>query len=119
LDEKTWALCRQFNIEDKLDLRPADLDPTELRAAITIRELTKSPTLLLLEQPEWFVGQRRFGPFTETMGQLIGPSCSIVLSTSDEAFAARFSNRTIRISGGEVSTADFFAPPKGPPEGTL
>jgi len=106
LDEQAWTLCKQFKIEDKLDLRPADLDPAELRAAITIRELTKSPELLLLERPEWFVGYRRFNLFVQSVKEMIGPACSVVFFTSDDDFIDRFSSKTVIINNGRTATTD-------------
>jgi len=111
LDEQTWTLCKHFKIEDKLDLRPADLDPADLRAAITVRELTKSPELLLLEGPEWFVGFRRFGLFVQSVEEVIGPACSAVFFTSDDDFIDRFSNKTVMIKNGKITTTDVKSTP--------
>jgi len=103
LDENAWALCCQFNIQEKLDFRPADLDPVDLRAAITIRELTKSPELMLIERPEWFVGHRRFDLFTGHLEALTQAGCSVVCFSNDQDFVARFSTRTIIIENGMIS----------------
>ena len=51
LDESTAQLCRKFDLEDKLDMRPGALNPLDLQIAITIRELSKSPEVLLVDRP--------------------------------------------------------------------
>jgi len=50
LGEDVLDLCRLFGIEDKLDLRPAQVAPEDARAAIIVREMTKGAEVFLVEQ---------------------------------------------------------------------
>jgi len=50
LGEDVLALCRLFGIEDKLDLRPAQVAPEDARAAVIVREMTKGAEVFLIEQ---------------------------------------------------------------------
>ncbi len=50
LGEDVLSLCRIFGIEDKLDLRPSQVAPEDVRAAVIIREMTKGAEVFLLEQ---------------------------------------------------------------------
>ncbi len=107
LDEKTMDMCNQFGIENKLNFRPADLDVTDLRAAITIRELNKSLDLLLLERPEDFVGHSKFNFFIENVEKILQTGVPVVFFSNDDMFINRFSNRTVIIRNMRITTDNF------------
>jgi len=44
-------LCRVFDLEKRLNLKPHQLDPEEHRLFVIVRELSKNPEILLLEKP--------------------------------------------------------------------
>ncbi len=92
-----------FNLQDKLDLRPGDLRPVDLRIAIAIRELTKSFDVLLLDRPEDYFGYNRFALFQEIIRDIIEPGPAIVLFSHDLNFIETFSNMKILISGGTLT----------------
>ncbi len=106
LDGKTSALCDQFDISDKLHLRPADLDIMDYRAVITVRELTKTLDLLLLERPEDFVGYNRFHYFAENLETIIQSGVPVVFFSSDDAFIHRFSTKTMNIRDRRIADRD-------------
>ncbi|HEX9158091.1 MAG TPA: hypothetical protein VF827_08705 [Syntrophales bacterium] len=50
LSDDVLSLCRLFGIEEKLDLRPAQVALEDARAAVIVREMTKGAEALLIEQ---------------------------------------------------------------------
>lgn len=102
LDSNTARFCELFKIHDKLDLRPGELRPIELRMAVAIRELTKSFEVLLLERPEDYFGHNRFNLFREILKDTIEHGNAIVFFSHDPNFIETFSNRKLLISGGTL-----------------
>ena len=106
LDEEVFMLCRLFNLVDKLDLRPAELDPIDLRAAIMIRELTKSPSLLILERPEFFVGQSSLNMFMDMLQSLFAAHIPVVFLSGDTTLNRDFATREIVIRDQCITVGD-------------
>jgi hypothetical protein len=50
LSDDVLSLCRLFGIEEKLDLRPAQVALEDARAAVIVREMTKGAEVFLIEQ---------------------------------------------------------------------
>ena len=103
------ALCKTFGIHEKLDRRPAGLNAMETQAAIIIREISKKPSVLLLGQPEDFIGHAKFDLMTQIFNQLIGERLPIVFLSFDRRLARRFANRKVIISDGALTTVAFKA----------
>jgi ABC-type ATPase involved in cell division len=103
LGEDAIKFCKIFNLQDKLDIRPGELRPVELRVAIAIRELTKSFDLLLLERPEDYFDHSRFDLFNEILKDTLEHGQAIVFSSNNQNFIDAFSNRKIRIAGGTLT----------------
>ena len=97
-------LCVFFDIYDKLDVRPGALRPTELRSAIAIRELTKSPDILLFERPEDFIRRTKFDLFVKLLKEMLLAGLPLVFISYDANFIKEFSNRQILISNGNLIT---------------
>ncbi len=104
LNENVLRLCSMFDICDKLDLRPAMLTLIDLRIAITIREMTKPPDLLLLERPEDFIGHTKFSLFKKILKDMLLSKIPIVFISYDRNFVEAFSNKKILINGGKLTT---------------
>ncbi|MBU0988053.1 MAG: hypothetical protein KKH68_12460 [Proteobacteria bacterium] len=102
LDQNVVRFCKIFKIYEKLDLRPGDLRPVELRMAVAIRELTKSFDVLLLERPEDYFGHNRFDLFNEILKDTLAHGNAVVFFSHDQDFIESFSNRKILISGGTL-----------------
>lgn len=102
LDEKTLGLCKLFQIETKLDMRPAQLDNEDVRLAIIIRELRKDAEFIILERPRDHLGHKRFGAFIDLLKTFIAAGVPMVLVSSDEKISHEFSNRGIIIKDGTV-----------------
>ncbi len=102
LDDKTQKLCELFNIEDKLDIITAKFGRLDLRAAITVRELTKNPEMLLLERPEDIVGHTNFDFFVDLMKEMLKLGMPIVFFSYNTKFITDVSNKSIIIQNGAL-----------------
>lgn len=102
LDGKTLELCKLFQLETKLDMRPAQLDHEDVRLAIIIRELTKDAELIILERPRDHLGYRKFGMFIDLLKTFLDAGVPMVLVSSDKEFSHEFSTREIIIKDGVV-----------------
>ena len=102
LDKTATKLCKNFGIYDKLDIRPGRLRSVDLRIAIAIRELVKSPDLLLLERPEDFIGRTNFDLFTEVLKDMVLTKLPIVFISYDKDFIEEFSNKKIFLKNGNL-----------------
>ena len=100
LDETAKKLCKNFGIYDKLDMRPGRLSSVNLRIAIAIRELVKSPDILLLERPEDFIGHANFDLFAEVLRDMMVTQMPLVFISYNRKFIEEFSNKKIFFKGG-------------------
>lgn len=103
LDERAVSLCRSFELEDILYAHPGEIPPAVLRLAITTRELTKSPDMLLFEYPEDYIGQANLHVFMETLNGMPISEMGIVFISEDRNFIKAFSNRKVSISTGTLT----------------
>lgn len=104
LSDNVKNLCAVFDIYDKLDMRPGKLRPTELRSAITIRELAKQPDVLLFERPEDFIRHEKFDLFVKLLKEMLLAGLPVVFISYHTDFVKEFSKREILISGGNLTT---------------
>lgn len=104
IDENVAELCRIFDIHDKLDLHPAELNPRNLQSAIVIRELTKSPDVVLFEHPENFIGNAQFSLFLEILKEMLLSKLSLVFISERKGFVEEFSTKKILITDGHLTT---------------
>lgn len=102
LDARTAALCRKFDLIDKLDQRPADLPPRQVQNAITVRELAKQPEVLVLDRPEDFVDHARFDFFLEIVKSMIRAELTTVYYSSDNRMGQALANRKVDIRRGRL-----------------
>lgn len=100
LDETAKKLCKNFGIYDKLDIRPPGLRSVDLRIAIAIRELVKSPDILLLERPEDFIGHANFVFFAEVLRDMVLNQTPLVFISYDKDFIEEFSNKKLFLTDG-------------------
>ncbi len=93
LDDQAKNLCRDFRIYDKLDTHASKLDRMDLRAAITIRELTKHPKLLIVERPEDLVSHSKRGLFLKILNDMIIAKIPMVLLSYSEDLIRELANK--------------------------
>lgn len=102
-DEKTRQLCDLFGVHHMLDRRPSELSTREVHLAITIRELAKSPEVLLLENPEDFIGLANFGIFWDYFETLVREQLPVVFLSNSKSFVHAFSTRKLSITQGKLT----------------
>jgi ABC-type molybdate transport system ATPase subunit len=103
LDEGVENLCRQFGIYDKLDLRPAGLNPLDLELSVYVKELSKTPELLLINGPEDFIGHTKTDLVLEHFQKVLKEKLPVVFLSYDKDFTGAFANRSITIEKGIFS----------------
>lgn len=103
LAQETLELCAALGLKDKLDRRPAMLNAMEIQAAIIIREITKKPLAILIDQPEGFIGHAQIEQIVRIFNQLIADRMPIVFLSFDHRLMQRFANRTILIARGALT----------------
>ncbi|UCD88576.1 MAG: hypothetical protein JSW04_08865 [Desulfobacterales bacterium] len=103
LDDKVLTLCRMFNLQDKLDVRPGELRPIDLRMAIATREMTKPFDVLLLDGPEDYFGHETFDPLNEIINGIAHFGKAVVFFSRDQEFVKTFPTRKIRIANGALT----------------
>jgi putative ABC transport system ATP-binding protein len=104
LSNDVRRLCAAFGITDILDNRTGDLNSLEVQAAIVVREIIKKPCILLLNQPETFLGHTRFDFMMDIFNQWIAERLPVVLLSYDRRLVRRFTNRKILITDGVVTS---------------
>lgn len=106
LSEDVIWFCRVFNLLDKLDVRPGDLNPLNLRVAVAIRELVKASHILIMDGPEEILGHPKFHYFVERIHSMTAGGIPFVYFSEDPRFLAGFAGRKIRIHRGALSEQD-------------
>ncbi len=99
-------LCAAFGITDILDKRAGGLNSLEMQAAIVVREIAKKPKILLLNQPETFIGHARFDFLMEFFNQWIAERLPVVFLSYDRRLVRRFANRKILITDGDLTSIE-------------
>ena len=96
-------LIRLFGLEQALAMRPGELTPPTLRLAIVVRELAKSPDLLLVEYPEDYIGKANLTAFKQTLAGMSLSQRIIIMVSEDEDLIDEFANTTLSISEGVLT----------------
>lgn len=107
LSDKQKALCRAFGLDTKLNKRPAQLNGREIQAAVVIREVFKKPDLLLLIQPEEFIGHENFDQMTSLFNDWTAASKPLVFHSYDLKLIRRYAKRKVVISENNLTTVDM------------
>lgn len=100
LPEKIMDMCRYFRIEDKLHLRPAQVDPESLRLVVIIRELSKDPEVILIDGPRHFLGFGKFDLFMDLLHRRSTDGIPLVFLSSDEDLTKQPWDKEVRIAKG-------------------
>jgi len=100
LPEEIMELCRYFQIEDKLGLRPAQVDPENLRLAVIVRELCKNPEVIVIDGPRHFLGPGKFDLFKNRFQKMSASGVPLVFSSFDEDLTKRPGNKEAWIKSG-------------------
>ena len=103
IDANMAELIRLFEFGDKLEMKPGGLNPPILRLAIAVRELSKSPDLLLLEYPEDYIGSAKLKVFTQILSRMPLSQMVVVFVTEDKDLVKQFANTHVAISEGNLA----------------
>ncbi len=104
LDEETEKLCRRFDLLDKLKMRPAELNPLDYNITVTIRELAKTPKLLLLERPDDLIGDNRLEMLITVLQDRVLQNLAIVFISYNQRFNTAIAKKNILIAQGNLTT---------------
>jgi D-methionine transport system ATP-binding protein len=102
LDPRTQELCRLFSLQDKLELRPAELTDHDYRFVVTIRELSKTPEMLLMEYPEKYIGITNLETLNTILFDILDQNMCFVFLSEYRQFIETFSKRELVISKGTI-----------------
>jgi ABC-type molybdate transport system ATPase subunit len=103
---ETRDLCAAFGIADLLDKRAGGLNSIETQAAIVVREMQKNPRVLLMNQPESFLGHSKFDFLVKFFDQWSADRHPVVFFSFDRRLIRRYANRKIVIENGSLSKTD-------------
>jgi ABC-type lipoprotein export system ATPase subunit len=107
LDDHIKSVCDTFGINEKLDMRPAELNSMDAQIAIVIREISKNPMVLLIDRPEDFIGHAKFDYLVQIFNDWISNHKPVVFISYDRRLVRRFANRKILITNGVLNTVDL------------
>lgn len=97
-------LCRVFELEKRMDLKPHQLDPEEHRLFMIVRELSKNPEILLIEKPRDFLATKSYVALKEMLRNLIKTDLALMFFSTDQTFTNEFANKRITIDKGKVTS---------------
>ncbi len=97
LEDNVKDLCTEFQLIDKLDLRPAALGPLDVRAAIMIREFTKPLKIFIMDSPEDLIGHPGFDFLIRKVESMLASGIPLVLLCENNDLVGQLSSRAIRI----------------------
>jgi len=100
LGDDVKDLCAEFQLIEKLDLRPTALSPKDIRAAIIIREISKPVQLFIMDSPEVLIGQPGFRVLVAKLEQMTADGLPLVLLCENNELKARLTKRAVRIPSG-------------------
>lgn len=95
MSEEVIGLCRVFELEERLDLKPYQLHPEENRLFVIVRELSKNPEILLIERPTDYLSTKSFDALKGVLRNLIRKNLALVFFSSNQAFINEFSRNQI------------------------
>lgn len=104
MSDEVIDLCKIFELEKLLDLKPHQLDPEENRLFLIVRELSKNPEVLLIERPRDFLRTKSFKALIQVLRSHV-PKDLLIFYSVDEGFTKGFSHKQIFINKGSVSSS--------------
>ncbi len=102
LPGETLALCRHFEIAEKLDLRPAQAFEEDIRLTVIVRELAKKPDLLLVERPSTHLDHASHMQVLDHLRLLAGKGQTMVIYSFDRGLLNEIATQTVTIRNGQL-----------------
>jgi ABC-type ATPase involved in cell division len=103
LSEEAQKLCSLFKLSDKMELRPAQLHREDFRLSIVVRELAKSPEVILIEHPRDLISPENFSLLIGVLKEAVCGGISLLILSSDEEFVRELSHRRFWIENGTLN----------------
>jgi ABC-type ATPase involved in cell division len=114
LSNTAKALCRDFDLDGKIDKRPADLSSIEILEIIFIREVIKNPEIMLLHLPEDIIQHSHIHLLEKHFSEWIRIGRPVVFASYDQSIIRQFANRKLMLSGGALTDAATRCAGEGP-----
>ncbi len=105
MSEEVMDLCRLFELDEKLHLRPSQLDPEANRLFVIIRELSRAPKILLIERPTDFLRATHLEVLRSVLGNMPSEDFVLIFLAAGEAFEKEFCHKQILIDRGNITTS--------------
>ena len=103
LNDDVLSMCRLLGIEDKLDLRPAQVALEDARAAVIVREMTKGAEVLLIEQAFVVLARPVVELYIEMMRKAVDSGIPCVYYAGLTQYDRLFKKKDIYIRDGVVN----------------
>jgi len=103
LDESVDRLCRDAGLAQHLDRRPAVLSDAELLKAIMIREMIKTPLLMLVDRPENFMDITENDAIFEQLKNMVVSGTAVVFSSHNRKMTD-LANRRLVLADDRIET---------------
>ncbi|MGD8702090.1 MAG: ATP-binding cassette domain-containing protein [Desulfosarcina sp.] len=103
IDETLGALCRGAGLSEYLDWRPSEMSSEAQWKAIMIREMAKQPMLMLVDQPETFMGIAKTDVIFNHLKNMIQSSTAVVFISHDRTMTD-LANRRLTLAAGKICT---------------
>ncbi len=97
LSDAERSLCRQFGLDEKLNLRPAALRGIEKAETVFIREVLKAPEVMLLHMPEDLIQHRHFHLLENQFRTWRDDGQSVVFASNNPNLVEHYANRHHRL----------------------
>jgi ABC-type lipoprotein export system ATPase subunit len=104
LDNQTTELCALFNLKQNLDLRPARLSAKQTFHGIFVREILKSPKILILAYPEDTIGKRNWENCLLAIKPLMQKHLTVLLVSNRQDWANDLKCRHLDLNGGSFAS---------------
>ena len=101
LNDTMAALCADAGLSTKLHQRPSELSDNELLKAITIREIGKSPAVMLVDRPENFLDITGGDAIFNHLQNMVQSGLAVVFISNSHR-VADMAGRRLTLAGGEV-----------------
>jgi ABC-type lipoprotein export system ATPase subunit len=107
MTEGVRSLCRLFELENKLDFHPWQLEPEENRLFVIIRELAKDPAILLIERPGDYLRDQTLMILKAVLKDWFTREQALVLFSAHKDFVEALCQKQINIRNGQVTTSEL------------
>ena len=101
IDETVCCLCDDAGLAHKLDQRPAVLSGMELLKAMAIREIAKTPAVMLIEFPEHFMQMNKSDGLFQYLKKMVRLGSAMVFFSKNSKLIG-LADRRLVLAGGEI-----------------